>query len=185
MTDSKRFDPLVPDADRPVPAVADGARRRRPADAPVDRAGLPAGFREPIALDAATTRAVVEAGAARLAFTTDSYVVQPLFFPGGDIGTLAVNGTVNDLAMCGARPLCAQRRVHPRGGPRHRDARARRGVHASGRARSRRCRSSPATPRSWTAARATASSSTPPASAWSSTTCASCPPAFGPETPSC
>jgi hydrogenase expression/formation protein HypE len=38
-----------------------------------------------------------------LAFTTDSYVVQPLFFPGGDIGTLAVNGTVNDLAMCGAR----------------------------------------------------------------------------------
>ena len=41
----------------------------------------------------------------RLAFTTDSYVVQPLFFPGGDIGTLAVNGTVNDLAMCGARPL--------------------------------------------------------------------------------
>ena len=40
-----------------------------------------------------------------LAFTTDSYVVRPLFFPGGDIGTLAVNGTVNDLAMCGARPL--------------------------------------------------------------------------------
>jgi len=39
-----------------------------------------------------------------LAFTTDSYVVQPLFFPGGDIGTLAVNGTVNDLVMCGARP---------------------------------------------------------------------------------
>lgn len=39
------------------------------------------------------------------AFTTDSYVVQPLIFPGGDIGTLAVNGTVNDLAMCGARPL--------------------------------------------------------------------------------
>jgi len=48
--------------------------------------------------------AVFEAGA-RCAFTTDSYVVQPLFFPGGDIGTLAVNGTVNDLAMCGARPL--------------------------------------------------------------------------------
>ena len=41
----------------------------------------------------------------RLAFTTDSYVVKPLFFPGGDIGTLAINGTVNDLAMCGARPL--------------------------------------------------------------------------------
>jgi hydrogenase expression/formation protein HypE len=39
------------------------------------------------------------------AFTTDSYVVRPLVFPGGDIGTLAINGTVNDLAMCGARPL--------------------------------------------------------------------------------
>ncbi len=44
-------------------------------------------------------------GNAKLAFTTDSYVVNPLFFPGGNIGTLAVNGTVNDLAMCGARPL--------------------------------------------------------------------------------
>ncbi len=42
---------------------------------------------------------------ARLAMTTDSYVVRPLFFPGGDIGSLAINGTVNDLAMCGARPL--------------------------------------------------------------------------------
>jgi hydrogenase expression/formation protein HypE len=40
-----------------------------------------------------------------VAFTTDSYVVRPLVFPGGDIGTLAVNGTVNDLAMCGAKPL--------------------------------------------------------------------------------
>jgi hydrogenase expression/formation protein HypE len=41
----------------------------------------------------------------RLAFTTDTYVVDPLFFPGGDIGSLAVAGTVNDLAVCGARPL--------------------------------------------------------------------------------
>jgi hydrogenase expression/formation protein HypE len=41
----------------------------------------------------------------RLAFTTDSYVVDPLFFPGGDIGTLAINGTVNDLAVSGAKPL--------------------------------------------------------------------------------
>jgi hydrogenase expression/formation protein HypE len=47
----------------------------------------------------------LELDGARLAFSTDSYVVSPLFFPGGDIGTLAVNGTVNDLAMCGARPL--------------------------------------------------------------------------------
>jgi hydrogenase expression/formation protein HypE len=49
--------------------------------------------------------AVLETGKGRIAFTTDSYVVHPLFFPGGDIGTLAVTGTVNDLAMCGARPL--------------------------------------------------------------------------------
>jgi hydrogenase expression/formation protein HypE len=49
--------------------------------------------------------AVLSIGSQRLAFTTDSYVVHPLFFPGGDIGHLAVNGTVNDLAMCGARPL--------------------------------------------------------------------------------
>ena len=41
----------------------------------------------------------------RLAFTTDSYVVDPLFFPGGDIGKLAVNGTINDLAVSGAKPL--------------------------------------------------------------------------------
>ena len=49
--------------------------------------------------------AVFEIDTARLALTTDSYVVRPLFFPGGDIGALAVNGTVNDLAMCGAEPL--------------------------------------------------------------------------------
>jgi|SRR5689334_4192379 len=41
----------------------------------------------------------------RVAFSTDSYVVSPIFFPGGDIGKLAIHGTVNDLAMCGARPL--------------------------------------------------------------------------------
>jgi hydrogenase expression/formation protein HypE len=49
--------------------------------------------------------AVVEIGGVRLAFSTDTFVVDPLFFPGGDIGDLAVNGTVNDVAMCGARPL--------------------------------------------------------------------------------
>ncbi len=41
----------------------------------------------------------------QIVFTTDSYVIQPIFFPGGDIGKLAVTGTVNDLAMCGAKPL--------------------------------------------------------------------------------
>ncbi len=49
--------------------------------------------------------AILELAGSRLAYTTDSFVVQPLFFPGGNIGHLAVNGTVNDLAMSGARPL--------------------------------------------------------------------------------
>jgi len=49
--------------------------------------------------------AVLQLKGINCAFTTDSYVVNPLFFPGGDIGSLAVNGTVNDLAMSGARPL--------------------------------------------------------------------------------
>jgi hydrogenase expression/formation protein HypE len=49
--------------------------------------------------------AVLEANGSRLAFTTDSYVVKPIFFPGGDIGELAVNGTINDLAVAGAQPL--------------------------------------------------------------------------------
>jgi hydrogenase expression/formation protein HypE len=49
--------------------------------------------------------AVLEAGGARLAFSTDSYVVRPRFFPGGNVGDLAVNGTINDVAMTGARPF--------------------------------------------------------------------------------
>jgi hydrogenase expression/formation protein HypE len=49
--------------------------------------------------------ALVEAGGAEIAFTTDAYVVKPLIFPGGDIGTLAVSGTINDLSMVGARPV--------------------------------------------------------------------------------
>lgn len=48
--------------------------------------------------------ALLDPPAGRLAFSTDSFVVSPLFFPGGDIGSLAVHGTVNDLAMCGATP---------------------------------------------------------------------------------
>jgi hydrogenase expression/formation protein HypE len=50
--------------------------------------------------------AIVTHKGQRFAFTTDSYVVDPIFFPGGNIGSLAINGTVNDLAMMGARPLC-------------------------------------------------------------------------------
>jgi hydrogenase expression/formation protein HypE len=58
------------------------------------------------ALETLDDQAIVSLhGGARLAFTTDSYVVSPIFFPGGDIGELAVNGTVNDLAVGGARPV--------------------------------------------------------------------------------
>lgn len=49
--------------------------------------------------------AIIPFGAAKLAFTTDGYVVDPIFFPGGDIGKLAMHGTINDLAMQGAQPL--------------------------------------------------------------------------------
>ena len=56
-------------------------------------------------LNAKLDSAFLQLNTNKIAFTTDSYVVHPLFFPGGDIGTLAVNGTVNDLAMGGARPL--------------------------------------------------------------------------------
>jgi hydrogenase expression/formation protein HypE len=68
----------------------------------LDRVFLPA-FQNP-ALAAAHDGAALQAGGERLAFTTDAFVVNPLFFPGGDIGRLAVFGTVNDLAMCGAQP---------------------------------------------------------------------------------
>ena len=76
--------------------------------------------------------AVVDVAGTRVAFTTDSFVVSPIRFPGGDIGELAVNGTVNDLAMMGAQPLAISlayvieeglaargaRRDHRLGGPR-------------------------------------------------------------------
>jgi hydrogenase expression/formation protein HypE len=61
-------------------------------------------FKNPL-LEARHDGAVFKIDGAKLAMTTDSYVIHPLFFPGGDIGSLAINGTVNDLAMCGARPL--------------------------------------------------------------------------------
>src|SRR6266536_2151247 len=69
----------------------------------IERMFMPA-FSNPL-LSARHDGATFSVNGARLAFTTDSYVVSPLFFAGGDIGVLAVNGTVNDLAMCGARPL--------------------------------------------------------------------------------
>src|ERR1039457_896351 len=61
-------------------------------------------FKNPL-LETQHDAAVLELAGKRIAFTTDSYVVRPLFFPGGDVGSMAVHGTVNDLAMAGARPL--------------------------------------------------------------------------------
>lgn len=69
----------------------------------IEKIFLPA-FHNPV-LDKLDDQAVVTINGARLAFTTDSFVVTPIFFPGGDIGKLAVHGTVNDLAMSGAQPL--------------------------------------------------------------------------------
>jgi hydrogenase expression/formation protein HypE len=69
----------------------------------IERLFLPA-FSNPL-LDKLDDQAVLQINGSRLAFTTDSFVVTPIFFPGGDIGHLAVNGTVNDLAMSGAKPL--------------------------------------------------------------------------------
>src|ERR1700729_3431745 len=68
----------------------------------IDQVFLPA-FKNPV-LDKLDDQAVVTVDGVRLAFTTDGFVVTPIFFPGGDIGRLAVNGTGNDLAMTGARP---------------------------------------------------------------------------------
>ncbi|MDB6030448.1 MAG: hydrogenase expression/formation protein HypE [Verrucomicrobiales bacterium] len=56
-------------------------------------------------LDPLHDGAILSLNGSRVAFSTDSFVVNPIFFPGGDIGKLAVHGTVNDLAMCGAKPL--------------------------------------------------------------------------------
>jgi hydrogenase expression/formation protein HypE len=56
-------------------------------------------------LEARHDSAVLNLTGKKLAFTTDSYVISPLFFPGGDIGSLAIHGTVNDLSMSGAKPL--------------------------------------------------------------------------------
>ncbi|MCP4688824.1 MAG: hydrogenase expression/formation protein HypE, partial [Desulfobacterales bacterium] len=61
-------------------------------------------FGNPV-LNALNDGAIFEIDGGRLAFSTDSYVVDPIFFPGGDIGDLAINGTVNDIAMCGGDPM--------------------------------------------------------------------------------
>ncbi len=91
----------LPMADVPNVLLAHGGGGRLMNEL-IESVFLPA-FGNPL-LDQRNDGAVIDLGDRRIAFTTDSYVVRPLFFPGGDIGTLAVNGTVNDLAMCGARP---------------------------------------------------------------------------------
>jgi hydrogenase expression/formation protein HypE len=68
-------------------------------DAPISKTNIPARY------DQLHEAAEVSVGAERLVFTTDSFVVSPLRFPSGDIGSLAVNGTINELAVMGARPL--------------------------------------------------------------------------------
>jgi len=74
-------------------------------------------FRNPL-LAPLEDQAVFNVDGVRLAFTTDSFVVSPLFFPGGNIGDLAVNGTVNDLVVSGARPLYLSRGLSLRRGSR-------------------------------------------------------------------
>ena len=92
----------IPIADSEHILIGHGAGGKLTAEL-IERVLVPA-FRNP-ALEELDDSATLAAGDARLAFTTDSYVVTPLFFPGGDIGELAVNGTVNDLVVGGARPL--------------------------------------------------------------------------------
>ena len=91
----------------PLPAVervllGHGSGGRLSADL-LQRIFLPA-FESPV-LSRLDDQAIVKVNGDFLAFTTDSFVVKPLFFSGGDIGSLAVHGTVNDLAMGGAHPL--------------------------------------------------------------------------------
>jgi len=99
------FEPLCPvpirKHDRVLLAHGGGGRLMRDL---IEGVFLPV-FADPALLERHDGAVVDLPSAGRVAFTTDSYVVHPLFFPGGDIGKLAVNGTVNDLAMCGARPL--------------------------------------------------------------------------------
>ena len=92
----------IPISDYPTILMAHGGGGRL-TQMLVDKLFVPA-FDNP-ALKELHDGAVLEVGGSRIAFSTDSFVIHPLFFPGGDIGSLSVHGTVNDLAMCGARPM--------------------------------------------------------------------------------
>jgi hydrogenase expression/formation protein HypE len=105
MTDAPNFQGFVcplPLRDYPQIVLGHGSGGRLSADL-IQHLFVPL-FDNP-ALSGLNDQAVMEVNGVRLAFTTDSFVVQPLFFPGGDIGSLAVHGTINDLAMSGAKPL--------------------------------------------------------------------------------
>jgi hydrogenase expression/formation protein HypE len=91
----------IPISEYPVITMAHGSGGRLSHQL-IDRMFLPIFSDEQ--LDAGHDGAILPAGKGELAFTTDSFVVNPIFFPGGNIGDLAVNGTVNDLACCGAKP---------------------------------------------------------------------------------
>jgi len=93
----------APVRERDVVLLGHGSGGRMTADL-IERMILPA-LRNPLLETLDDNALLTLPSGERLAFTTDSYVVKPLFFPGGDIGELAVNGTVNDLAMGGAKPL--------------------------------------------------------------------------------
>jgi hydrogenase expression/formation protein HypE len=118
--DASRADPSIPDREQQVLDRIDRARRRAPrvreeritmshgsggkATQTLVEAIFLDAFRNPL-LEPLEDSAQLVLGGSRVALTTDSYVVSPLFFPGGCIGDLAVNGTVNDLAVSGATPL--------------------------------------------------------------------------------
>ncbi len=105
------------------------------------------------------------AAVGELALTTDAFVVKPLRFPGGSIGELAVNGTVNDLAMGGARPLALTVSLILEEGPATRTRCAPRSTRSRARREQRACGSSAATRRSSSAATPTGCTSRPPGSA--------------------
>ena len=135
-------------------------------------------FKNPL-LEAQHDSSVFPIGGQRLAMTTDSYVVRPLFFPGGDIGSLAVHGTVNDLAMSGARPLYLSAGfIIEEGLPM--DTLWQVVSSMQRRPQKPACKSSPAIPRSWIRAKATGCSSILPGLASSSMLAKSRPPSVRP-----
>ena len=110
----------------------------------------------------ANDQAAFDVPAGRMVMSTDGHVISPLFFPGGDIGSLSVHGTVNDVAMSGARPLYLSAGFILEEGFPLADLEKIVASMARGGARWPACPWSPATPRWWRRARATVSSSPPP-----------------------